>query len=330
MKASVQLFALAIINYVVHQVKGFISISIHPKSEFRPNPILRTTTNSNLPSHDRLAELANFANVLADAARLEILPYWRVPRQKLSSEVKYKSNRSEFQSASPVTLADRAAERAMRDIIEKQYPTHGIIGEEYGDVRTAADYVWVLDPIDGTRSFITGKPLFGTLISCLYKGSPVIGIIDQCILDERWLGVAGQQSTLSGIDIKTDGVLKLKDAEMFSTSPEMFRGYDLTKFNAMKDLVRTTHYGADCYAYALVATGYADVVVEADLGLYDYCAIVPIIEGAGGVICDWEGRELSLQNHEKSKGRVVACANKQLQEESLKVLKCITDENDER
>ena len=328
--ASAQLFALAFATNYIHEVKGFVSISVQQTSCFRTASALQTTTNSNSPSHDILNELVNFANRLADAARLEILPYWRLPRHKLSLEVKYESNRSEFQSASPVTLADRAAERAMRNMIENQYPTHGIYGEEYGVLRTDADYVWVLDPIDGTRSFITGKPLFGTLISCLYKGTPVIGIIDQCILDERWVGVTGRQSTLNGMGIETDGVLKLKDAEMFSTSPEMFQGQNLTKFNAMKDSVRTAHYGADCYAYALVAGGYADLVVEADLGLYDYCAIVPVIEGAGGVICDWEGTALSLQNHEKSKGRVVACANEELLEESLIILMHKSDEDGER
>ncbi|EED94515.1 inositol monophosphatase, partial [Thalassiosira pseudonana CCMP1335] len=223
---------------------------------------------------------------------------------------------------SPVTLADRAAERVMRDLIEKEFPEHGIYGEEFGVVREDADWVWVLDPIDGTRSFITGKPLFGTLISCLYKGTPVIGIIDQCVLNERWVGVAGETSTLNGKPIQTDGVQLLKDAELYSTSPDMFKsGDELFKFDAMRSAVRTPHYGADCYAYALVASGFgADVVVEADLGLYDYCALVPVLEGAGGVISDWTGDVLSLANHEKSKGRVLASANSVLHSQALEIL----------
>lgn len=184
----------------------------------------------------------------------------------------------------------------------------------------------VLDPIDGTRSFITGKPLFGTLISLLHKGTPVIGIIDQFVLNERWLGIAGKQSTLNGQPIRTDGAKTLSEAEMYSTTPDMFqKGDALTKFDAMRSAVRTAHYGADCYAYALVASGYgADVVVEADLGLYDYCSLVPIIEGAGGVISDWTGASLTLANHDKSKGRVLASASPILHRQALEILNAQT------
>lgn len=269
-----------------------------------------------------LQEHARFASELADAARVEILPYWRQSRRSLGQEIKVEEERSVFQSASPVTLADRAAERAMRDLITERYPHHGIYGEEYGVIREDADFVWVLDPIDGTRSFITGKPLFGTLISCLYKGTPVIGVIDQCVLNERWLGMAGQVSTLNGKPIRTDGVVTLDQAEMYSTTPDMFqRGEALNKFDAMRQAVKTPHYGADCYAYALVASGFgADIVVEADLGLYDYCALVPVIQGAGGQISDWNGEKLTLKNHKTSKGRVVASANAKLHEQALEVL----------
>lgn len=269
-----------------------------------------------------LKEHAQFAYELADAARLEILPYWRQSRHTLGQEIKVEKDRSVFQSASPVTLADRAAERAMRELITERYPQHGVYGEEYGVIREDADWVWVLDPIDGTRSFITGKPLFGTLIACLYKGTPVIGVIDQCILNERWLGLAGQVSTLNGEPIQTDGVVTLNEAEMYSTTPDMFQhGDELNKFDAMRHAVKTPHYGADCYAYALVASGFgADIVVEADLGLYDYCALVPVLQGAGGSISDWNGVELTLQNHEISKGRVLACANAKLHEQALEIL----------
>lgn len=269
-----------------------------------------------------LEERAAFASILADAAREEILPYWRQPRDALGQEIKAESGRSEAQSASPVTLADRAAEKVMRDLIARNHPDHGIYGEEYGVVREDADWVWVLDPIDGTRSFITGKPLFGTLISCLYRGIPVVGIIDQCVLNERWIGIAGRHSTLNGKPIQTDGVAQIADAEMYSTTPDMFKpGEEQRKFDAMRKAVRTPHYGADCYAYALVASGFgADLVVEADLGLYDYCAIVPIIEGAGGVCTDWTGTRLTLQNHERSMGRVVASANAGIHSQALAIL----------
>ncbi|KAL3807083.1 hypothetical protein ACHAXA_002109 [Cyclostephanos tholiformis] len=288
-----------------------------------PTPLLLDSEN--------LEILAAFANQLADAARKEIIPYWRQGRQVLGQQIKVEEDRSLFQSASPVTLADRAAERAMRELITEKFPDHGIYGEEYGIKAADADWVWVLDPIDGTRSFITGKPLFGTLIALLHKGTPVIGIIDQCVLNERWLGIVGKESTLNEIPIKTDGVITLSDAEMYSTTPDMFEHGDaLTKFDAMRGAVRTPHYGADCYAYALVASGFgADIVVEADLGLYDYCALVPIIEGAGGIITDWTGDRLTLFNHEKSRGRVLASANPSLHCQALEILNMQTVPSDE-
>lgn len=198
-------------------------------------------------------------------------------------------------------------------------------------ISSSTYFIYWQDPIDGTRSFITGKPLFGTLISLLYKGTPVIGIIDQCVLNERWLGIAGQISTLNGNPIKTDGVISLSDAEMYSTTPDMFQdGLETLRFDAMRGAVRTPHYGADCYAYALVASGFgADLVVEADLGLYDYCALVPVLEGAGGVISDWTGESLTLSNHENSKGRVVASANSLIHSQALEILNAPTISSDD-
>ena len=168
--------------------------------------------------------------------------------------------------------------------------------------------------------------MFGTLIGLMYKGTPVLGIIDQCVSNERWEGVIGKVSTLNGKPIQTNGVDKLSDAEMFSTCPKMFSGdYEQVKFNAMTEAVQTIHYSADCYAYGLVASGFgADLVVEADLGLYDYCAIVPIVQGAGGVITDWTGSELTMSNHERSKGRVVCSGNESLHRQALDILNAPT------
>lgn len=263
-------------------------------------------------------ELASFANELADEARKVILPYWRQP-----IEVESKMEHDRPIAESPVTIADQRAEIAIRKMIEERYPSHGIYGEEYGQVRTDAEYVWVLDPIDGTKSFITGKPLFGTLISCLKNGEPIIGLIDQCVLNERWVGIVGSGTTFNGKPItKTAGCSELKESMMYATTPHMFaEGEESDKFKQMCDTVKRPLYGADCYAYAIVASGFgADIVVEADLGLYDYCALVPVVEGAGGVMTDWCGRRLTLANHEASRGRVVACANESLHKEAMTIL----------
>jgi inositol-phosphate phosphatase/L-galactose 1-phosphate phosphatase/histidinol-phosphatase len=262
--------------------------------------------------------MAAFANELADAARVVILPYWRKPIQV---ESKLENDRPVAES--PVTEADRNSEMAMRTLIESRYPDHGIYGEEFGSVRNEAEWVWVLDPIDGTKSFITGKPLFGTLIACLHNGIPVVGVIDQCVLKERWVGIQGQDTRLNGEVVSCRGCDGLKEAMMYATTPHMFApGLEAERFGAMCDTVKRPLYGADCYAYALVASGFgADLVVEADLGLYDYCALVPVVEGAGGRMTDWQGRALTLQNHEASKGRVIAASTAELHQEAVAILK---------
>lgn len=267
-------------------------------------------------------ELASFAHELANAAGNAILPYWR--QKDVRVESKKESGRSLSQTISPVTIADRSAEMAMRQLIETRFPSHGIYGEEYGSVRVDADFVWVLDPIDGTKAFITGKPTWGILIGCLFRGVPVVGVIDQCILKERWVGSIGNPTLLNGepVSVASTSATNLCDSTIYTTTPDMFRaGEEMEKFEAVRDSSLRTLYGCDCYAYALVASGFgADAVVEADLGLYDYAAIVPVIEGAGGVITDWNGNALTLQNHDNSKGRVVACANVVLHSQILNTL----------
>jgi inositol-phosphate phosphatase / L-galactose 1-phosphate phosphatase / histidinol-phosphatase len=279
-----------------------------------------------------LAEISSFACELADAARKAILPYWRC-KQRSMMEIEHKIDvdRSSVQVESPVTIADRNAERDMRNLIESRYPDHGIIGEEFGAVRVdMADWIWVLDPIDGTKAFITGRPQFGTLIACLYKGVPVVGVMDQCVLDERWVGVTGSGAdgqaaltTLNGVPVQTESQLtRLSDAALMASSPGMFSpGLEKNRFEQISQTCKFTTFGSDCYAYALVASGFgAHMVVEADLGLYDYCALVPVVEGAGGIMTDWTGARLTLQNHEASRGRVVACANKKLHAAAVEIL----------
>lgn len=227
------------------------------------------------------------ANSLADAAGKVAKQYFRTP---VAVDIK--------SDASPVTIADREAEKVMRLMIESAAPDHAIFGEEHGlsiGLGGSAEWLWVLDPIDGTKSFITGKPLFGTLIALLHKGKPVLGIIDQPILSERWLGVDGRPSTLNGKHINTRKCSDISLAYLYATTPHMFSGATEEGFNRVRDKVRIPMYGCDCYAYGLLAAGLCDLVVEADLKPYDYMALVPIIQGAGGKITDWRGNALHWQ-----------------------------------
>lgn len=262
-------------------------------------------------------ELVSFAGELADAAGRVIRQYWRKPIDVIS-----KDEPGRPVAESPVTIADREAEAAMRKLIESRYPSHGIYGEELGHTRLDAEFVWVLDPIDGTKSFITGKPLFGTLVALVRFGKPVLGIIDQCVLQERWLGANGC-TTFNGSPVRATGVKSLKEAMMYATTPHMFApGLEETCFGMLRDRVKRPLYGCDCYAYGLLASGFgADLVVEADLGIYDYCALVPVVNCAGGKMTDWRGAELTIQSHEISKGRVLAAANSDLWKQALEVLK---------
>ena len=207
---------------------------------------------------------------------------------------------------SPVTIADREAEAAMRELIAAACPGHGILGEEHGRERTDAEFVWVLDPIDGTKSFITGRPLFGTLIALAHRGRPVLGLIDQAILRERWVGQKGAASVWNGRPIAVRPCPRLGDAMLFATSPTMFAaGPEATVFARLQAGVRTPLFGGDCYAYGLLAMGFADLVVEAALQPYDFMALAPVIEGAGGTITDWRGDPLEL----RSSGQVVAAGD---------------------
>jgi inositol-phosphate phosphatase/L-galactose 1-phosphate phosphatase/histidinol-phosphatase len=212
----------------------------------------------------------------------------------------------------PVTVADREAEAVMRRMIEEAFPDHGIVGEEYGEVRRNADWVWALDPIDGTKSFVTGKPLFGTLIALLHEGRPVVGVIDMPALGERWLGVDGRATTFigrnGGREAHSRACPALAGAWLYTTSPQMFCGRDAEAFQRLGGSCRACIYGGDCYAYGLVANGTVDLVCESAMQPYDYCALVPVVAGAGGMITDWSGAPLTLA----SDGRVLAAGDPSL------------------
>ncbi len=216
---------------------------------------------------------------------------------------------------SPVTIADREAEQAMRAVIAERLPTHDIIGEEFSHQTSGADYCWVLDPLDGTRAFITGRPIFGTLIALLHRGVPVIGLIDQPITGERWICVAGEPTRFSGPFGGTSGTRActvLADAELSCTSPEML-GARRPTWQRLADRVRRVSWGGDCYAYGLLALGHIDIVAECDMKLWDYAALVPVVEGAGGRITDWSGRKLGPG----SDGTVLAAATPALHDQAL-------------
>lgn len=249
--------------------------------------------------------LVALAEHLADAARPVIMGYFRT-----GAAIDTKAD------ASPVTAADREAEAVMRRLILDAYPEHGILGEEHGPERLDARYLWVLDPIDGTKSFVTGKPLFGTLIALLRDGVPIVGVIDMPALAERWVGAEERPTTFNGRAVHTRQPAELGDAWLYATSPDMFRGTDRDRFARLVDRVRAAVYGADCYAYGLLANGTVDIVCEASLQPYDYCAVVPVITGAGGVITDWQGRPLGIA----SDGRVLAAGERQIHAAALEVL----------
>ncbi len=248
------------------------------------------------------------AQRLADAAGLAILPHFR----SVGAERK--------DDATPVTLADRAAEEAMRRLLKAEAPRDGVHGEEFGVSAGSSGRTWVLDPIDGTAGFLAGRPLFGTLIALMVEGWPVLGVIDQPVLKERWLGVTGRPTTLNGVPARTRACPALAEAAIATTGPHYFDQHDGDHFMALA--AKTDHrrmvMGGDCYNYAMLASGHLDLVCEAGLKLHDWAALVPVIEGAGGTMCDWNGEPL----HAASDGHVLALGDPARLEEVVEALAC--------
>lgn len=235
------------------------------------------------------------AQRLADAAGEAIRPFFR---STFTQETKADS--------SPVTEADRAAETAIRDILERERPDDGILGEEFGAVRESASRQWVLDPIDGTLSFMAGRPIFGTLIALLQDGWPILGAIDQPIANERWLGAMGSETLFNGTPAKTRRCKSLEGATVATTSPHCFSDDEAAAYLRVVAAAYGKKpfplYGGDCYNYGLLASGHIDIVIETGLKLHDFAALVAIVEGAGGQMCDWQGEALTAE----SDGRVIA------------------------
>jgi len=240
-----------------------------------------TATEQSAPlSKDQVEELCAFACTLADAAADVTLDYFRQP---LGVDDKDKGD-----GFDPVTKADQGAEKAIRALIEAHYPDHGIFGEEFGIKDANGPFEWVLDPVDGTRAFISGLPTWGTLIGLRYNGEPVIGVIDQPYIKERYLGWPGG-ATLNGMPISTRTCPSLDKATLSSTDPNLFKGTERDRFDTLIRETRLVRYGLDCYAYAVMAAGHMDLVVESGLKPYDMMALIPVIRGAGGCATNWEG-----------------------------------------
>jgi histidinol phosphatase-like enzyme (inositol monophosphatase family) len=246
---------------------------------------------------------------LADAAGEAIRPHFR---SGVTSERKG--------DASPVTIADRSAEEAMRRILKAEVPQDAVIGEEFEASTGSSGRSWVLDPIDGTCSFLVGRPIFGTLIALVVEGWPVLGVIDQPILGERWVGATGLPTMFNGQPVRTRVCRELSDATLATTGPHYFDDHDGA--HLMSLAARTDHkrmiMGGDCYNYALLASGHIDLVCEAELKLHDWAALVPVVEGAGGTMCDWNGDPL----HAGSTGHVLALGDPARLEDVVTALAC--------
>jgi histidinol phosphatase-like enzyme (inositol monophosphatase family) len=249
-------------------------------------------------------DLVTFAGRLADASGAIAKRYFR---SGVGIETK--------PDKSPVTLADREGEAAIRKLIAQSYPAHGVVGEEHGTDRRDAEFVWILDPIDGTKSFITGRPTFGTLIALLQRGRPVLGVIDHPALGERWVGASGHPTTMNGKAVRTRACPELALAALSASSPHYFRD-SAAAFERVRLATRQVLYSGDCYAYGMIASGWSDVHIDGKMEIYDYLAAVPVIVGAGGAMTDWSGKALTIDSGD----RVVAVGDPQMLERVLGIL----------
>ncbi|MFZ2029191.1 MAG: histidinol-phosphatase [Vitreimonas sp.] len=254
--------------------------------------------------HDTQRLLA-FADTLADAARTAILPFFRAP---------HRVDNKRTDIFDPVTEADRASEQRMRQLIEAGFPDHGIYGEEFGVKEGRSAYQWILDPIDGTRAFVAGLPTWGVLIGLYYEGAPLIGVMDQPYLDERYRGwMNGAESTIRGtaVPLKTRACAGLSDSTLSTTDATLFRGAEVGAFEQIRKASKVARYGFDCYAYCMLASGYMDCVIESGLKPFDIAALIPIVAGAGGGVCNWRGGNATQG------GQVLAYGDARVRDEAI-------------
>jgi histidinol phosphatase-like enzyme (inositol monophosphatase family) len=256
----------------------------------------------------RPVDLSAFIERLAQQSGEAILPFFRTELSVLDK------GSDKFD---PVTEADRAAETVIRRVIQANFPTHGIRGEEFDDHNPDAEYQWVVDPIDGTRAFICGLPVWGTLIGLMRDNHPVMGVMNQPYTGELFFG-DGKHARLKGPrgqrDLMTSSKTRLSDSHLMSTDPRLFVGREAEAFRRVESMVKLSRYGVDCYAYAMLASGQIELVIETGLKPYDIVGLIPIIQGAGGVVTDWQGGPA------KDGGSIVAAANADLHAQALALL----------
>jgi myo-inositol-1(or 4)-monophosphatase len=254
-------------------------------------------------------DFAAFVDELAAISGETILPFFRT-----ALGVENKSASGDFD---PVTEADRAAETAMRTLIKRTFPAHGILGEEFPAERPDAEYVWILDPIDGTKSFICGLPAWGTLIALTRRGEPIYGMMHQPFTREHFTGDgsgARYRGPAGDRELRTRACASLQDAVLSTTSPLLMNEVDRRHFRRVEEAVRLSRYGGDCYAYCVLAAGHVDLVIETELKPYDVLPLIPIIEGAGGIITAWEG------GRPHAGGRVIAAGDKRVHAQAMKLV----------
>ena len=252
--------------------------------------------------NSNIVELKSFANTLADKSEIIIMEYFR---QKLNIERK--------NDDTPVTIADKKSEEIIRSLINKQYPDHGIIGEEYEGKNIDSEYIWVIDPIDGTRSFIAGHKDFGTLIALIHKTKPILGIINCPAHKERWIGIDGMPTTLNGDIVNTSNIKHIDNSYTFTSGLYFEDKFFRKSFEKIIEKSNYYRFGGDCYMYGMLASGLIDIVVEDTLKIHDYMALIPVIEGAGGVVTDKKNQKITLQ----SDGSLLATANPELHKEVI-------------
>lgn len=248
----------------------------------------------------------DFACKLADASRAVI-------KESLSSAGAFETK----SDSSPVTVVDRKVEQTLRAMIAAEYPDHGILGEEYESDRLNSEYVWVIDPIDGTKAFITGMPIYGTLISLTRDGVPVLGVIDQPATNERWAGMEGRRSTHNGRPVSCRACTSLSEAIISIGNPESLNPGEASAFAELRKQSKWGIYGGNCYVYGRLAMGAVDISLDSGLDVFDYCALDAVVRGAGGCMTDWEGERLTI----RSGHRVIAAGDPEIHRRAVEILK---------